>query len=531
MTALTWIIALALLALIAYLLYRWSTANYDYFEQRGVPYVLPWKTYWEMARGKVHALEAAGEGYRRFPDKRFSGFFVFRQPGYLIHDPELIKQITIKDFDHFVDHSFNISPELDPFLGRSLFFESGSSWKHGRVGLSPAFTGSKMRNMFELLTGYCDGAMQRLVESVGSDGKVEKDIKDLFQRFGNDIMASISFGMDIDSVRDPDNVFHQKGKRFTSTTGIQGLKFFLVTLGGESLLKWLGIRLTPRDVADFYLDVVSKTIRYREENKVIRPDFIHLLLQARKNMLHNEQNDDKLESAGFSTVQEHLKATTENPKQWTDIDIAAAAASFFFGGIETTTTMLCFAIYETSLNPDIQRKLLQEIDAVQEELGNSKLTYESIQKMKYMDMVVTETLRKWPPFGVLTRRCNKQYVMENSDGTKVTLEKGAHVQFSIHSIQRDPQYYPDPMRFDPERFSEENRHQINQDTYLPFGSGPRNCIGSRLALMQAKCLLFYLFQYFTVEISERTDVPMVLDNTALGLSAKNGFWFHLIPRN
>lgn len=343
-------------------------------------------------------------------------------------------------------------------------------------------------------------------------------------------MASISFGMDIDSVRDLDNVFYQKGKRFTATTGIQGLKFFLVTLGGEKLLKWLGIRLTPRDVADFYLDVVSRTIKYREENGVVRPDFIHLLLQARKNILHHDQHDEQLDSAGFSTVEEHLKSTLENPKQWTDLDIAAAAASFFFGGIETTTTMLCFAIYEIALNPDIQNKLREEIDAVQEELGDGRLTYEAMQRMKYLDMVVTETLRKWPPFGVLTRKCNKEYVMENGDGIKVTIEKGGHVQFSVHAIQRDPQYYPDPMRFDPERFSDENRHLINQDTFLPFGSGPRNCIGSRLALMQAKCLLYYLFRYFTVEISERTDVPLQLDNMALGLRAKNGFWFNLMPR-
>ncbi|EDS40004.1 cytochrome P450 52D1 [Culex quinquefasciatus] len=528
MNAFAWIIALALLALALYLLYRWGTANYDYFEQRRVPYVLPSSTFGRMLTGKLHPVDAAGEGYRVYPDERFSGFFVFRQPGYLIHDPELVKQITIKDFDHFVDHSFNISPELDPFLGRSLFFESGASWKHGRIGLSPAFTGSKMRNMFELLTSYCEGAMRRLVES--AEGRIEKEVKDLFQRFGNDIMASISFGMDIDSVRDPDNVFYQKGKRFTATTGIQGLKFFLVTLGGEKLLKWLGIRLTPRDVADFYLDVVSRTIKYREENSVVRPDFIHLLLQARKNILHHDQHDEKLDSAGFSTVEEHLKSTSEDSKQWTDLDIAAAAASFFFGGIETTTTMLCFAIYEISLNPDIQHKLREEIDAVQQELGDGRLTYEAMQRMKYLDMVVTETLRKWPPFGVLTRKCNKQYVMENGDGTKVTIEKGGHVQFSVHAIQRDPQYYPDPMRFDPERFSDENRHLINQDTFLPFGSGPRNCIGSRLALMQAKCLLYYLFRYFTVEISERTDVPLRLDNTALGLSAKNGFWFYLIPR-
>lgn len=344
-------------------------------------------------------------------------------------------------------------------------------------------------------------------------------------------MTSISIGMDIDSVHDPDNELYAYGKRMATTSGLQGFRFFILTLLPEALLKIIKIRIIPEDIANFYYDVVSKVIKYRLEKKIIRPDFIHLMLQARKNELKADKTDETLNNAGFSTVQEHLEVPSKTMVEWSDYDIAATSASFFFGGIESTTTLVCFTLYEIAMNPDVQQKLRKEVDATKRSLDNTKLTYESMQQMKYLDMVITETLRKWPPFGVTNRRCTKPYTLENANGSKVTIHKGQVLFFPIHEIQRDPQYYPDPERFDPERFSDQNRASLNQDAYLPFGTGPRNCIGSRLTLMQAKCYLFYLLTSFDVELSKKTDVPIQLDLRSSGLNAKNGFWMNLVPRS
>lgn len=295
-------------------------------------------------------------------------------------------------------------------------------------------------------------------------------------------------------------------------------------------MKAIGIRIIPADIANFYNDVVIKVIKDRLEKNIVRPDFIHLMLQARKNELKADKTDEMLNDAGFSTVKEHLQSSTKNQIEWSDYDIAATSASFFFGGIESTTTLVCFALYEIALNHDVQQKLRTEVDATKLSLGDAKLTYESMQQMKYMDMVITETLRKWPPFGVTNRRCTKSYILENANGNKVTVHKGQVIFIPIYEIQRDAQYYPNPERFDPERFSDQNRGNLNQDTYLPFGIGPRNCIGSRLTLMQAKCYLFYILTCFEIQLSKKTDVPMQLDARSSALNAKNGFWMQLIPR-
>nr|BAM68568.1 cytochrome P450 [Culex quinquefasciatus] len=532
MTSLEWLLLLVPTAI--YLFYRWSVATFDYFEKRGVPFVKPVPLLggmWNFFSGKMHMVDAGSLGYEMFPDSRFSGFFAFRKPGYLIHDPELVKQITIKDFDHFADHTNVVPIEADPVLGRALFFTEGTRWKHGRSGLSPAFTGSKMRNMFALLSNYTEGAMGRLVDDARRDGRLELEMRDLFQKLGNDVTTSLSFGVEIDSVHNPNNEFMRRGKELIATDGIQGLKFLLLTVLPKSFFRTLRIRIFPKEATDFYVDVISKTIKQREEHNIVRPDFIHLLVQGRKNELKMEQADDQLKSVGFSTVEEHLQSSTEN-SQYSDLDITAAAASFFFGGLETTTTVICFALYEMSQNPNVKQKLQAEIDQVKEQLSttDSKLSYEVLQNMKYLDMVVSETLRRWAPLGLTNRACTKPYTIEDNNGTKVTIQVGDLIQIPIQSIHRDHRFYPNPYKFDPERFSEENKANINRSAFLPFGSGPRNCIGSRLALMQTKCFLYYTLANFELELCPKTDVPIKLNKRSVSLHTLSGFWFRMVPR-
>ncbi|XP_055601241.1 cytochrome P450 9b2-like [Uranotaenia lowii] len=522
--------ALVIVVALVVTVYRWYTASFDYFEKNGIPFVKPFPQLWALLAKTMHVNEASALGYDQFREHRVSGMFSFRQPGYLVHDPELVKEITIKHFDHFTEHAHTCPVDVDPLLGRALFFMDGQRWKAGRTGLSPAFTGSKMRNMYGLLYGCIEGAMKRLLEDAKGQS-MEKEFRDLTSRIGNDVITSISFGVEIDSVHNLNNEFYVRGKELAVTDGFQGLKILLLALVPPTFFRIFGLRVLPKETTNFYFDLVSKSIQHREKYGINRPDFITLMLQARKNELNEDkQEDESAQDAGFSTAQEHLQSSTETG-YYTDEDIAGVTGSFFFGGIETTTTVICFALYEMSLNPDIQRKLHEEIESTQNQMDKSdKLSYETLLKLKYLDMVVSETLRKWPPLGVTNRVCVKPYTLTDYNGAKITVERGQTLQIPIASIHRDVKYYPDPYRFDPERFSEENRHKINQAAFLPFGSGPRNCIGSRLALMQVKCYLYLLLSNFRVEMSQKTDVPIKLDKGALTYHATNGFWFHLIPK-
>lgn len=140
---------------------------------------------------------------------------------------------------------------------------------------------------------------------------------------------------------------------------------------------------------------------------------------------------------------------------------------------------MSFLAHEIAANPEVQDKLMSEINEVQAELDGKTITYDVLQKMKYLDQVICETLRMYPAAPFIDRVCLKDYDLKYDD--KVAhIKKGTMMWFPVAGLHQDPKYFPNPKKFDPERFSEENKANINMDAYLPFGLGPRNCIGSRL---------------------------------------------------
>ena len=270
-------------------------------------------------------------------------------------------------------------------------------------------------------------------------------------------------------------------------------------------------------MGDFFTNLVTSNIQTREKHGIVRPDMIHLLLEARKNGLKHEDTET-VQDTGFATVAE--SEITKNPKikktEITDQDIISQALIFFFAGFDTVSTLMSFISYELAVNPDIQNRLIDEVDETLETC-KGKLTYEALLGMKYMDMVVSETLRKWPNSIAVDRICTKPYTIEAKypDEKPIHLEKNDVVWLPIFGLHRDPQYYPEPEHFDPERFNDDNKANINPYTYLPFGSGPRNCIGSRFALLETKTLFFYILSHFGIVPVENTQMPLVLSKNNL----------------
>ena len=288
-----------------------------------------------------------------------------------------------------------------------------------------------------------------------------------------------------------------------------------------------------KEVGEFFKNVVKSNIQSREKHGLLRPDMIHLLLEARKNGLKHEETEP-LQDTGFATVVE--SEVNKNPKntkaEITDEDITSQGLIFFFAGFEAVSSLMCFMSHELAVNPDVQTRLIQEVDETLEAC-EGKLTYESLLSMKYLDMVVSETLRKWPNAVGVDRVCTKPYTIEAKypDEKPIHLEKNDIVWLPIFGIHRDPQHYPEPERFDPERFNDENKVNIKPYTYLPFGSGPRNCIGSRFALLETKALFFYILSHFEFVPVEKTQIPLVLSRKSMHLVAEKGFWLGLKRRS
>lgn len=187
---------------------------------------------------------------------------------------------------------------------------------------------------------------------------------------------------------------------------------------------------------------------------------------------------------------------------------------------------MSFALYELALNTDIQDKLAEEITTMISE-NDDKLTYDLLLEMKYLDMVVSETLRKYPPVGNLFRQCTKPYKIPESN---VTLDKQSRVFISVHAIHRDPKYYPNPDKFDPERFTPEEKAKRHPMTYMPFGEGPRMCIGNRFGLLEVKLGLATLLNKYRFEVCGKTTIPAKFDPRAFTTTMKGGVWLRIKER-
>ncbi|XP_021918295.1 cytochrome P450 9e2-like [Zootermopsis nevadensis] len=278
------------------------------------------------------------------------------------------------------------------------------------------------------------------------------------------------------------------------------------------LVQKLRVSVMSTKTTKFFSTLVLDTIATREREGIVRPDMLQMLMQAKKGTLH----DDTSNSPGSKKINIE------------DDDIVAQAFLFFLAGFDTASTLLCFASHQLAVHAHMQVRLQEEIDETLQK-NDGKFTYEAVNSMKYLDMVVSETLRLYPPGAALDRVCIKPYTLKSDP--PMEMHPGQALFIPVIGLHRDSKYYPDPERFDPERFSEDNKHGINPLTYLPFGLGPRSCIGNRFALMETKLALVFLLSRFNLVLVAKTPVPIKIVQKGFNMSIEGGFWLGLEKRN
>ncbi|KAL3273888.1 hypothetical protein HHI36_015313 [Cryptolaemus montrouzieri] len=386
-----------------------------------------------------------------------------------------------------------------------------------RCTLSPSFTSSKMRIMFNLICQNANVFTQYF--SKKEDEIIEVEFKDAFTRFTNDVIANTAFGIEVDSLQDRENQFFLMGKGVNDFSSFwKKMKMLFIQICPK-LSALLGLTIFEKDLTHFFKNLVKDTIKLREENNIRRSDMLGLLMEARKGRGHEHTDDIKENS--FAAVKEHFEM--QNTNSISDTDIASQAFIFFLAGYESIARSMCFLVYELAINSDVQNRLYEEITENIPTTGEP--TYETILNMTYLDMVVTENLRKWPVAMATDRIVTKPYTIqpELPEEHAVELNVGLQIFIPIYGIHRDPTYYENPEKFDPERFSPENRKNIDPYTYLPFGIGPRNCIASRFALLEMKCVLYYLLLSFEIIPVEKTEIPLQIPKSIFDIMPKNGF--------
>ncbi|XP_076273984.1 putative cytochrome P450 6a20 [Rhynchophorus ferrugineus] len=443
-----------------------------------------------VLQGKPYCY-ALLERYQQFKKAklRYGGIYLFTIPTLVVIDPALIKQMLLKDFNHFMNRGLYHTPK--DVLSMNLVNIEDELWRTLRTKLTPTFTSGKMKMMFETLLEKTVGLERSFGEY--ADSKEVCPIRDILARFTTDIIGSCAFGIECNSLENPDNVFRQFGKRVFEHSK---WKVVLVSLIPWWLLGMLNYKEDGVEVANFFSNLVKDTISYREKTGMERKDFMHLLLELKNN------------ASG--------QILTEN-------EIIAQCYIFFLAGFETSSTTLTFALSELAQHQDIQSKLRDEIETTLAQHGG-KLTYEAVMKMTYLEKVINETLRRYPPVPLTQRVATSKY---HIPGTNHVLDKGVVVQIPIWGLHMDPEYYPNPEVFNPEHFSEENKASRPDFTFLPFGEGPRMCIGLRFGKLQTKVGLISLIRKYNFTLNEKTKIPLEMAPSEIVMALKDDVWVNV----
>jgi cytochrome P450 family 6 len=491
------IAAVVLLVILVLLLYYFITKDYSYWASKGVPYDKPFLifgSFWNIVTGKEHLAQRIRSVYNQHKTPYF-GIYVFHQPNLVIRSPELIRKVMVKDFDKFKDRNAFSNESIDPLNFHSLFGAKDTTWRNLRSKLSPVFTSGKIKLMFPLMVD-CANDLNAHLEKL--NGKTV-EMGNVLKRYSVDIISSCAFGINANCFKTENSEILDMATRLLDFRSLSRSLSMFCAFFLPKVMYIFRLTFADQTAAKFLVDVFKGALREREEKKIVRNDLIDLL----NNLKKNESFDDSY--------------------KFDDIKMAAQAITFFSAGNDSSSITLSFAFYELALHKEVQDRLRREIRATLDK--EKDLTYESIHNIKYLDMVLSEVLRKYPLTALINRQPSENYTFEE---TGFTLEKHITVIIPIMGLHFDPEHFPDPEKFDPERFSDENKRNIKSYTYLPFGEGPRSCIGQRFALLMSKLAIAYVIKDYAVEPTNQTSIPMKYNPRYPFTQSKDGVHLRIV---
>ncbi|BFZ16368.1 hypothetical protein BsWGS_19407 [Bradybaena similaris] len=489
-----WLVLLAVVVVLAVVYCRYKASTYDTFKKMNIdspPTTLFLGNFGQAVKQGLFRMQL--ELYQQYKDKKVYGVYDTQGAILMVKDLDMIKDIMVKSFNNFVNR--RVLLEIDSPIKDNLLTLKGDHWKHVRSTVSPTFSSGRIKRMSQ----HVERNSQRLVDVLR--GKQERneniELKTFIANYTLDVIASTGFGLEANTIEHPDNLFAINAKKCVSPSPLILLLAFVAPWLLKLLLK-TGVSVFSNEPLNFFIKAIDSAMESRKEEGQAGKvnDFMDLLINA--------------EQEPGETGKESL----------TRSEIHGQVLIFILAGYETVATALSFTLFLLTTHPEICQKVQKEID---EKIGNEAPNYDNVQGLTYMDMCINESLRLFPPGFLIDRVCTEDTVTQG-----IHIPKDMVITFPIYAIHHDPDIWPEPEEFQPERFSAENKDSRHPFAFLPFGNGPRNCIGMRLALLELKVTVAHILKAFTPVACEKTVYPVKMNKYQM--LADDGLWIKLNVR-
>ncbi|XP_034827797.1 cytochrome P450 6B5-like [Maniola hyperantus] len=471
------------------------TKNHDHWKKRKVPHLKPsllFGNYKETILLKKHQSLVAHEICKQFPNEPYIGTFYGTSPALIIQDPDLIKLVFVTDFYYFSGREVSDYSHKEP-ITNNIFFTGGDKWKILRQNSTPLYSAAKIKGMFHLIKDRAT-QFECLLEDATRNSPY-LDVKALLAMFTIDVITSCAFGINCNSMdrnADPStNPFMVLRDKILNLSKIAGMKLYCRQMW-PSIFYGLGFTLFDKNLNNFFGTILSGVFETRESTQSSTCDFVDLILTWKQKKVLTGDSLSNIKTGGKKTIS--LEVTNDL--------LVSQCVGMFAAGFETTANTLSYFLFEIAKNQDAQTKVISEVDSYFAK--NDTIEYECVNELPYIVACIEETLRLYPIMGLTTREVMDDYTLP----TGLSLKKGDRIHISIYSLHHNPDYFPEPKVFRPERFYGDARKDIKPFTFFPFGEGARICIGLRFAKMPMHAALLTIFKNYRVELAE--DMPLTL---------------------
>lgn len=395
------------------------------------------------------------------------GIFHALTPVLVVSDPLLVRKILIQDFDSFSDiHSLRFSHPIELEIFRT---HKSDSWIPWRKAVTAAYSPLKLKQMITIVSAVTDVMMQQLEQI--RDGEVAVDGLSLFTSRALQVVTSTAFGHQIDAFSATDALVHAINATLETRVWKVGMGWLMPLW----LKAWIGFTMFDKEAllaSDAIGQAVIRSRRQAEQHGKNSNDLTDLLMDVKL------MREGQLQSSS-------------------DREIAANLMFVIMCAFDSNGLLSWTSVFMLAKHPNVQERLQQEVLRVTPD-GNPG--YDSLKDLKFMEAVLNEVLRMFPPSTYVERTVTKEYQLGGC-----TLPVGLDILIPTYLLHYNATNFPDPYAFDPDRFMEPGLREGDSIVFMPFGHGPRSCPAVRLVMLEAKVLLCRILSKFELRLNEEDD--------------------------